>query len=233
MRQTTDRLQKRMTTLATCRSTAGAAVLLLGISACSGGDGAQEVATLPASQVCASTLDSSAAAALERIGGTAKFTELPGTDDSGKPNKFSLKHAASTIHEDQTLRNQCVVFKAGDKTGHPLISVDFSADNHVPSKHTSAASDESGQAFYSLGAYAKTNRSISALLYFECSTKNSQKSTSHIRASLTSAPGQVAAKATGQDLMTVLNAVSRGMAQQLGCASEAALPSRVPEAEAQ
>ncbi|MFF4020957.1 hypothetical protein [Streptomyces sp. NPDC001843] len=162
-----------------------------------------------------------------------KFTELPGTGDAGRPNKFSLKRAASTIRKDQTQRNQCVVFKAGDKTGHPLINVDFSAAKYVPSKDTSAAGGDSGQAFYSIGAYAKTNRNISALLYFKCSTVSSHESMSHIRASLTSAPGQIATQATGRDLMTVLNGISLGMAKQLGCASEAALPSRIPEAKAE
>jgi hypothetical protein len=220
-----------MRTLTALRSATCAAVLIFGASACSGGDDGEEATSLTASQVCASTLDSSAAAALQRIGGTEKFTELPGTNDSGEPNKFSLKRAASTIHQDKTRRNQCFVFKAEDESGQPLILVDFSATKYDPTEDAPATDAGSGQTIYPFGVHAQTNDNSSALLYFECSTRGSGTATPHIRASLTSAPGQIAAKTTGRDLMIVLNAISRGMAKQLGCVSQAALPSEVPEAK--
>ncbi|WP_170220400.1 hypothetical protein [Streptomyces avermitilis] len=39
---------------------------------------------------------------------------------------------------------------------------------------------------------------------------------------------QVSAKATAKDSMDILNSVSRSMAKQLGCASQADLPANVP-----
>ncbi|MEU1179641.1 hypothetical protein ABZ464_18660 [Streptomyces sp. NPDC005820] len=208
-----------------------ATVLICAVSACSGDNDSAEEPSLTASQVCDSTLDSSASTALQRVGNVAKFTELPGTNDSGEPNTFSLKRSASTIHEDQTQRNQCVVFKAGDKTGHPLIAVDFSAEKYATTPDPSAEDDDS--ALYSMGVYAKSNGNSSAILYFKCPTQGTEEpknSTPYIKASLTSA-GQLSIKTTGRDLMAILNAVSRGLAKQLGCTSEAALPAQVPEAK--
>ncbi|WP_406453824.1 hypothetical protein OH768_14900 [Streptomyces sp. NBC_01622] len=213
------------------RSVLGAIVLVFGISACSGEGKSTDEADLTASQVCASTFDTSAAKALQRIGDTTKFTELPGSNESGKPSKFSLKNAASTVHKDQTQRNQCVVFKAGDKSGHPLIDIDFSASKYIPKTETSESGGDSEKTFYSIGSYAQTDGSSSALLYFKCPTQDPSKASSttpYIRASLTSAPGQISTKATGRDLMTVLNSLSGAMAKQLDCASQAALRSELP-----
>ncbi|MFI1052531.1 hypothetical protein ACH4U3_43610 [Streptomyces griseoruber] len=210
------------------------AALLFGVSACSGDNDGTEEPSLTTSQVCDSTLDSSASAALKRVGDTDEFTELPGANDSGEPSKFSLKRSASTIHKDPTQRNQCVVFKSGDKTGHPLIDVDFSAEKSSPNPDSSTESDDSDQAFYSMGTYAKSNRNISALLYFKCSTQDPddpKNSTSYIRSSLTTA-GQLSPETRGRDLMTILNSVAGALAEQLGCASQAALPTQVPKAEA-
>ncbi|MGW6360344.1 hypothetical protein ACWFR5_35575 [Streptomyces sp. NPDC055092] len=215
--------------------TAGIALAALALVSCSDGEGGKKAEpSLAASQVCASTLDASAAAALMHMGGTEKFTELPGTNDSGKPNKFSLKQATDTLHTDRTQRNQCVVFKAGDTTGHPLISVDFSAVKHHPSTTTGdrEGSDLSG---YRMGVYATTHGTTGASLYFKCSTRNPDepgKSTPYVEAELVGLPNQLSAKSTEHERMTVLNAVSRAMAKQLGCASQASLPYQVPAAQA-
>ncbi|MFE9600834.1 hypothetical protein [Streptomyces hokutonensis] len=230
-RQIRELQQDRTRARTVSRSVLGAIVVALGISACGGGDKGTDEAELTASQVCASAFDTSAAKALQRIGDTTKFAEMPGSDDSGKPNKFSLKYAASTVHKDQTQRNQCVVFKAGDKSGHPLIDIDFSASRYVPKTETPGSGGDSEKTFYPIGAYAQTGDTSSALLYFKCPTQDPTKAsgtTPYVRASLTSAPGQISAKATGRDLMTVLNSLSEAMAKQLDCASEAALPSEIP-----
>jgi hypothetical protein len=225
--------QHRKRTLIVLRTVVGTAVLAFSISSCGGGDDAEEEPSVSATQVCASTLDSSAATALQHMGDTEKFTELPGVDDSGESNKFSLKRAASTIHNDVTQRNQCVIFKAGDKTGHPLINLDFSAEKYHPNTGKSADDEESVDAIYPIGVYAKTYGNVSATIYFKCSTHEPGKTqtlTPYVKAYLYSTPDQASSKSTGRDLITVLNAVSRGMAKQLGCASQAGLPSKVPNA---
>lgn len=216
------------------RSVAGATLLILSVSACSSNDSDEKETSLTASQVCDSTLDSSATAALKRMGSIDKFTELPGTMDSGEPSKFSLKRAANTVHEDMTQRNQCAVYKEGDASGHPLIDVDFSAVKHHPSADSASQEEESENVIYPIGVYAKTHEINSAAIYFKCSTQDAGKikeSTPFIHGDLYSTPDQISPKATGRDLMIVLNAITRAMAKQLGCASEAALPSQVPDAE--
>ncbi|MBT2677223.1 hypothetical protein J7E95_41860 [Streptomyces sp. ISL-14] len=215
-------------------SAVGATVLILSVSACSSNDSDKKEPSLTASQVCDSSLDSSAAAALRRMGSSEKFTELPGTMDSGEPNKFSLKRAANTVHEDMTQRNQCAVYKAGDTTGHPLIDVDFSAVKDHPSTDGASQEAESENVIYPIGAYAKTHENTSAAIYFKCSTQDAGKikePTPFIQGSLYSTPDQISPKTTGRDLMTVLSAITRAMAKQLGCTSEAALPSQVPDVE--
>ncbi|MFS4094056.1 hypothetical protein [Streptomyces sp. AF1A] len=167
------------------------------------------------------------------MGGTDKFSELPGTDDAGHSNKFSLKRAASTLHDDVTERNQCDVFIAGDKTGHSLIEVDFSAAKDRPKTEGSSGGEPAGITFYPIGLYAKTNARTSAILYFKCPTRaagGGGELTPYVRGYLYGAPDQMSPKATGRDLMVVLNSLSRGMARQLGCTSQAALPAQVPKA---
>ncbi|GAA5704859.1 MULTISPECIES: hypothetical protein [Streptomyces] len=202
--------------------------LILGLSACSGGNGDKKERSLTAAEVCDSTLDSSAIAGLKRMGDTQKFTELPGTDDSGEPNKFSLKRAASTIHDDMTQRNQCVVYKTGDTTGHPLIDVDFSAVKYHPNSEKPTADASAELTIYPIGVYAATHGNASASLYFKCPTKDPEGTKPYIQASVHSTADQVSAKATAKDSMDILNSVSRSMAKQLGCASQADLPANVP-----
>ncbi|WP_159046379.1 hypothetical protein [Streptomyces sp. MMG1121] len=209
----------------------GALALILSVSACSGHHDSKQETTLSAFQVCDSTLDSSAVASLQRMGATEKFSELPGTDDVGHANKFSLRRAAGTLHDDITKRNQCDVFKSGDKTGHSLIEVDFSASRDHPSVNSSSVQGESENTLYPIGVYAKVHARTSATLYFKCTTYGSTKtadSTPYVRGYLYSTPDQASPNTTGKDLMVILNSISRSMAKQLGCASQAALPSRVP-----
>ncbi|MCX5082037.1 MULTISPECIES: hypothetical protein [unclassified Streptomyces] len=224
-------ISKRPRARTTSKMAAAISLATLCLVSCSGGDdGNQTEANLAASQLCASTLDAPAVASIERMGEIKEFTELPGTNDAGKPNKFSLKQAADTLHDDMTQRNQCVVFKAGDTTSHPLITVDFSAVKFYPKK-TRGGSEDSGASHYRMGVYAAARGTAGASLYFKCPTKNPDapgQSTPYVEAELIGTPDQLSAKSTGRDRMTVLNAVSRAMAKQLGCASQASLPSRVP-----
>ena len=133
-RQTHEPLQYMTSARTVRRSALSAIVLVFCVSACGGGDKGADETDLTASQVCASAFDASAAKSLQRMGDTSNFTELPSSDDSRQSNKFSRENAASTVHKDQTQRNQCVVFKAGDKSSHPLIGIDFSASKYVPKR---------------------------------------------------------------------------------------------------
>jgi hypothetical protein len=211
-------------------SIAAATILVFATFGCSAADDENKGEYLSASEVCDSSLDATAAAALKRAGGTKEFTELSGRNDDGQPNKFSLKRSAATLYKTFSLQNHCVVFKAGDDSGHPLISIELAARESSPEQYRGEPDDT----FYPMGTYTKTSNDTYALLYFKCSTKDPEGekgSMPYIRAALSSA-GRISASSTGHDLMTILNAVSRAMAKTLGCESEAALPSRVPPARA-
>ncbi|WP_159044759.1 hypothetical protein [Streptomyces sp. XY152] len=199
---------------------------LLGFSASACSDGEQEAPHLTATQVCDSTLDTSAAEALERMGATEKFGET--YRDS--PEGFSLTRAAQTLHADVPQRNSCYVYKLDDHTGRPLIDVEFFAiDRYMKPDHSPDKGDTENK-FYPIGLYAKTHGTESATLYFKCSTQGGGNETPYVKATLFSASGEVSPKATGQDLMTILGTMSRALAKQVGCASEAALPAQITEA---
>ncbi|MFE4050650.1 hypothetical protein [Streptomyces sp. YIM B13518] len=200
-------------------------LLISNLSACS--DGEQEDPHLTATQVCGSTLNTSAADALERMGATKKFGET--YRDS--PKSFSLSRAAKTLHVDMTQRNSCYVYKVDDDSGHPLIHVDFFATDIYTKPDPSPEKGDAEDKFYPIGLYAKTHGTESATIYFKCSTRGGGNETPYVKATLYSAPGQVSPKATGQDLMTILGTMSRALAGQLGCAAEAALPAQITEAD--
>ncbi|WP_318214674.1 hypothetical protein [Streptomyces sp. SCL15-6] len=197
------------------------AVLAVSLTACS--DDERQEPNLTAAQVCASTLDKAAAAALERMGDTKSFRE----NYRGTPEGFSLASAARTLHHDATQRTGCFVYRADDDSGHPLIDVDFAATAVHAKPNSPSEIGDSGSHFYPIGLYAKTHNTNSATLYFACSTRDGETKTPYVKATLYSAPDQVSAKAASQDLMTILNTMSRALAGHLGCTSEAALPSQV------
>ncbi|MFF9163213.1 hypothetical protein ACF081_23585 [Streptomyces longwoodensis] len=220
MRQTSDLPTRGAISRAALSSVLGA-VLTVSLSACSGESGDGEDATLTAAQVCDATLDSPAAASLKRMGATDKFKELPGTNEAGEPNRFSLKRAATGVNEGPAEQDKCTVFTSTDESGHPLIEVSFTAEGHAPTPDASA--EPAGSVLYPIGVYAKTNAKNSATIYFRCPTKDLM----YVNASLYSAPDQTSPKTTDHDLMVVLNSVSRALAKQLGCTSQADLPAQV------
>ncbi|WP_405887321.1 hypothetical protein OG739_26635 [Streptomyces longwoodensis] len=220
MRQTSEPSTRRAIGRAAVCSGLGV-VLAVSLSACSGGSGDGEDATLTAAQVCDATLDSPAATSLERVGATDKFKELPGTNEAGEPNRFSLKRAATGVTEGPAEQDKCTVFTSTDESDHPLIEVSFTAEQHAPTPDASA--EPAGSVLYPIGVYAKTNAKSSATIYFRCPTRG----ITYVNASLYSAPDQTSPKTTGHDLMVVLNSASRALAKQLGCTSQADLPAQV------
>lgn len=84
-----------------------------------------------------------------------------------------------------------------------------------------------------MGLYAQVGRA-GADLFFRCSTKAASKDayigdTKYVKAELFSTASQLHGDSVDKDRMVILNAVSRKVAQEAGCATEANLPVRVPE----
>ncbi|MGW6600323.1 hypothetical protein [Streptomyces sp. NPDC055036] len=204
---------------------------MVGVTGCSSEEEKQPTG-ISAGEICDGTLDQTAKESLQRIGGTEKFTELTGTTDSGEPNEFSLDRAAANLHEQESSRSRCTVYKAGDETGKPLIQLDFKASESYPKRSDYQQEDLRDRTFYSLGLYADTKEGYSTSLYFHCETKGAEGTTPYINAGIFSVADQLEGDSTSKDRMTILNSVSRRLAAELGCSDEAGLASKVPAPEA-
>lgn len=206
-------------------------LIVAGVSGCSQ-EAEKDSSGTSASRICDGTLDTSATEALRRIGGADEFNELTGTTDAGEPNKFSLERAAAHLHDQTEQRSRCTVYKADDKSGQPLIQVDFKASKQYPNRSDVEKDDARGITFYPLGAYASTKDDNSASLYFRCQTRNPKGETQYVNAGMFSPGNQLQGKSKSMDRMTILNSISRRLAAKLGCEGEAQLPAKVPGPEA-
>ncbi|MFE7748069.1 hypothetical protein [Streptomyces sp. NPDC057428] len=209
---------------ATVRLALCGALVVAVLTGCST-DGPEQPKELPASQICDGSLGPSGESALKRISGTDRFTELDGSNEAGDPNAFSLPLAAQHLHDDLSDRNQCQPYKADND--FPVLSIDFEArDSH--SDPTNVSADD--LSIYPLGRFAVTHKGGGATLVFSCPTEGGGESTPYVRARLTVTKGQVGPDSTDKDQMAVLAAVSRALAEELGCAAQAKLPAVVPDA---
>ncbi|MFF4095722.1 hypothetical protein ACFYYY_18120 [Streptomyces sp. NPDC001834] len=205
------------------------ALMLAAATGCSDGSD-KEPDGLSASQVCDGTLTASAATTLERIGETDRFTELTGTNDIGDPNKFSVKLAAKRLHEERGRRSECSLYKVGNDSGYPLMTIDFEPVAKHPDPDKAAKNMERDETVFPLGLFAYTAADNGAYLYFSCPTEGPEGNTPYVKAEMYSSKAQMNADSTGKDRMTILNAVSRSLAKELGCAAQAKLPAKVPDA---
>jgi hypothetical protein len=166
---------------------------------------------------------------LERISGTDKFAELEGQSTAnGASQEFSLSGAAEGLHGTASERNQCTIYTAGDKSAHPLIEVDFEVATSHPDKRTALQKNSQKTTVYSIGAYAATNANFGASLFFACSTKGPEGAKPYVKASMYSSGDQFEEEETSKDRMIILNSISRHLAEKLGCAKDASLPTEVP-----
>ncbi|XUL91503.1 hypothetical protein ACQ86D_36915 [Streptomyces galilaeus] len=186
----------------------------------------------PAAKVCDGTLDPSASAALQRLGGSRRFDELTGTNEAGEPNTFSLTRAVKHLHDEYNKRSACRLYKSGDDSGQPLLEVRFSASSNHPS--ASAAESSSDRVSYPLGVYALAG-SNGADLFFRCPTKATTSDasvgdTNYVKAEMSAISNNLHGSSVNKDRMVVLNSMARAVAKAADCASTAALPAQVPEA---
>lgn len=217
------------------RSVAAAATIaaLAGLSACSDDkDDSPDASATPAGRICDGALDEPAVAALKRLGGTDAFEELTGKTAGGQPNRFSLSRAAAHLHDGTELRSRCTVYVPGDNSGAPLVQLDFQAADKPPTRSGVEKADPDKQrTYYPLGAYAATTEENSTVLYFACPTKGKDGTKPYVDAGVFSSANQLKGHSTSKDRMVILNSVARHLAEKLGCADKAQLPSTVPDGE--
>ncbi|MGW4198990.1 hypothetical protein [Streptomyces sp. NPDC005004] len=176
-------------------------------------------AHVTAAKVCDATLDPRAQAALRRLSGVSQFDDATGTNRAGEPDKFSVRYAVSHLHDTYSRQGACWVYKSENTSGYPLLEIRFSAADHYP--------EGTGKNRYGLGVYAKAGP-YGALLFFRCGTKaESGKSEAgdakYVRAEMYSSANQMRGEHRDDDRMAILGSMSRAVAHEADCASEAQL----------
>ncbi|MFJ8753368.1 hypothetical protein ACIREO_29150 [Streptomyces sp. NPDC102441] len=205
-----------------------AALVIAGVTGCSNDSSeVEEPDVLSSSQVCDGTLSPAAAAALERIGGTDGFTEIQIAGD--KDYRWSLEEAEKHL-QGAAFSHRCHVYKEDDESGHPLMSIRFSAKSSHPDPVEAAPNRDRDKFIYPLGLYAATTGYIGADLYFACPTEGAKGRMPYVQADMFSLENQMKPGSSVKDRMTILNSVSRALAEELGCTAQAKLPAKVPDA---
>ncbi|WP_405459304.1 hypothetical protein OG786_19295 [Streptomyces sp. NBC_00101] len=207
------------------------AVLMAGATACGDSDdgAAGKPSSVPAAKLCDGTLGTSAAAALGRLGDTERFQELDGTDGDGRPNAFSLASVADDLRKKPVSSNTCAVYSADLDTDTPMIDITFETVTTPPDPAKPARDGDLDRILFPVGAYASVGKGKGASLYFACPRDLYGKDAGFVKAGMYIDEGMIDPGGTAGDRMAVLNAVSRGLAAELGCAAEADLPAEVPE----
>ncbi|MYW47991.1 hypothetical protein [Streptomyces sp. SID161] len=141
-----------------------------------------------------------------------------------------MQKAVQHLHDDYRKRGACWVYKAGDDNGQPLLEIRFSGSQSHPS-----ASDKAGggKVRYALGLYAQVG-SAGADLFFLCPTRATSSDTyvgdtKYVKAEFFADATRLRGNSVDKDRMVILNAISRKVAQEAGCAAEAHLPATVPD----
>ncbi|MET9017979.1 hypothetical protein ACWCPX_05450 [Streptomyces olivaceoviridis] len=219
-------------TYGTALSLTAAALLVTSCSSDSDREQAKTSGTT-ASKICDGALDAPARQALQNLAGTDQFDESTGAaSEAGQPRTFSIQNAVKHLHDEYRQRTACWVYKTGDESGKPLLEIRFSASQSYPKASGKESNDSKVR--YPVGLYAKVGRD-GADLFFQCATGAGSKGayigdTKYVKAELYSTGSQLRGNSVDKDRMVILNSISRKVAEEAGCASEADLPTAVPDA---
>jgi hypothetical protein len=208
-----------------------AAAMLMG--GCSSGshtsDAESEKAGTPASNLCDGSLDAAAADALQRLAGAERFEEATGVNQAGRSNKFSVSRSVKHLHDEYRNQSECSIYQIGDDK--PLFQVRFSASASYPSGNGDSGERKTR---YPIGVFAQVG-SNGADLFFHCPTDAPAKDayigdTDYVKAEMYRDTYRLRGDTEARDVMVILNSMARAVAEAAGCASQAGLPTRVPDA---
>ncbi|MGV9316526.1 hypothetical protein ACWDR0_30715 [Streptomyces sp. NPDC003691] len=194
-------------------------VFALGVTGCSDGATGDGPPGVSAAELCDSTLDAGAQAALEKASRIDRFEELPG-------DEFTLDAMAKGLHKGVQQRSICSVYSTDDGDDFPLFTIDVEVRTSSP---RTTPQESKRKLLYAIGTYAAVNGDASAQIFFPCATKGEKGSMPFVRSSM-STPRPLAVESTADERMAVLNSVSRKVAERLGCGAASRLPQQVPEA---
>ncbi|WP_372349378.1 hypothetical protein [Streptomyces sp. KL116D] len=190
----------------------------LSLSSCSdSGEKESSANSTTAPKICAETLDTSAAASLERMGNASEFEEV---------HKFSPANVARHVQDDGAISRGCTIAASGKSSPAPIVQIEFTAISYEPNMKRDLANRTSGAAYYPVGVYAKMTSSSSGDIYFMCRTKGSNGTLPAVKAELWG--GKPSTKAKSTDGLNVLMSVTRSVVKELGCSAESNIPGQVP-----
>ncbi|MDT0441511.1 hypothetical protein [Streptomyces johnsoniae] len=195
----------------------GICALLLTVTSCSGDsddDRAPEVGLEPATRICDGTLTASAAEDLEALTAedTFKETTVPSVPPADLEEFLDVLRASTAGHEDF-----CFIYRADDDRA--TLSLAFGWRESTPTDFEPAGDE----AAYATGDFAYADTRM-ASLYFPCGIRNMPEDFVSARLYTHSGP------MTSHDARTsILNSVSRAVAEGLGCLEGAGLVEGRPE----
>jgi hypothetical protein len=192
-------------------------------------DAESEKAGTPASNLCDGSLDAAAADALQRLAGAERFEEATGVNQAGRSNKFSVSRSVKHLHDEYRNQSECSIYQIGDDK--PLFQVRFSASASYPSGNGDSGERKTR---YPIGVFAQVG-SNGADLFFHCPTDAPAKDayigdTDYVKAEMYRDTYRLRGDTEARDVMVILNSMARAVAEAAGCASQAGLPTRVPDA---
>ena len=106
--------------------------------------------------------------------------------------------------------------------------MDFESNRPAP-RHSS--NDEDTLFAAGFAGAEKASASPRANLFFSCASDSAKGKMKYVKASMFSQGDQLTDDATQKDRMIILTSVSRALAEEVGCTSEAHLPATVPNGE--
>ncbi|QDY79330.1 hypothetical protein [Streptomyces qinzhouensis] len=200
------------------RWTALTLTLALGVTGCTQGKTGNKLSGVSSAKICDSTLDSAAQAALKKATRIDRFEELPG-------DEFTLDAMPQGLHHGIQERTVCRVYTTDEGDDIALFTIDFEPRTHYPRETQESSKGE--RILYPVGKYAAADGDSSVQIFFPCPTTGEKGRTPFVRSSM-STPRPLAGESTADERMTVLNSISRRVAERLGCAAASGLPQQLP-----
>jgi hypothetical protein len=200
----------------------------LSVSACSGessdGEGPDEPSrptadATPAAEICDGTLSDSAAESLEKVSGQREFTELDGLP------RAKLDDFARLLRRPGAFRETFCNIYTPVHGPNPFATIDFRWVTMDSPSDFPTPGDEGGKIFYATGesAYVEDD---AAIITFPCPIREASPD-EYLDAYLFT-PQPSATDYESGDPMSIINSISRAVAEELGCLEGSGLAEGTP-----
>ncbi|MBC9711771.1 hypothetical protein H9Y04_04205 [Streptomyces sp. TRM66268-LWL] len=151
------------------------------------------------------------------MSGSTEFDE----NGFGSSQAFSLDRVVEQLHSGPSSDPVNCYVSDAERNGKPLLDIEFEAIDHHPTPDPEGA-DARNEYEFPMGKFAAVGETGGARIYFACPTEGPDGKRPFVKASLYSVLGPT------DESMTILNSVSRRLAETIGCTDVASLPGKVP-----